>query len=181
MSDKESGEVQLKHILDMLTVANEFCLFTESAGKYDLMETCMYYHRVLPLLYLKGSLMPDNEPEDETASEKYINEEQWEAIFDRFRLLLGDRDEYFISGQDSNGEDSMVKASLSENIADIYQDMKDFILLYSKNTYHTRQNAVYLCRILFKTRWGAIIPNALNQLHSIIYRTEEDNFETFAE
>lgn len=181
MSDQNNDSAKLKNVLDMLTLANEYCIFTESAAKYQLNEISLYYHRVLPLLYLKGSLLPDTEPEDNTAAEKYVTEEHWEKVFNRFRLILGDKDEYFLPGQNETGEDGLLKASLSENIADIYQDMKDFILLFAKNTYHSRQNAVYLCRSLFKTRWGIIIPNVLNQLHAMIYNREEDNFETFTD
>jgi hypothetical protein len=181
MPEQNNDSANLKNVMDMLTVANEYCLFTESAEKYELQDICLYYQRVLPLLYLKGSLLPDIEPEDDTLAGKYITEEQWEEIFNRFRIILGSRDEYFLPDQNDIIADGLLKASLSENIADIYQDMKDFILLYAKNTYHSRQNAVYLCRLLFKTRWGAVIPHALNHLHAVIYVPEEDNYETFTD
>lgn len=174
-------DVSSKNVLEMFTVATEFCIFTESAGKYDIQDIMQYYQKILPLLYLKGSMLNSDEPEDNYAAEKYVTETEWESVFSVFREKSGNSDEYLVKGQSETGEDMLINASFSENIADIYQDMKDFILLYGKHSYDGKSSAVYLCSELFKSRWGRIIPDALKHLHEMMYEIEKDNYNNFPE
>lgn len=173
--------INSKNILEIFTVATEFCIFTESAAKYEIRDMMQYYQKILPLLYLKGSMLNADEPEDNYAAEKYVTETEWEAVFRIFREKLGKSDEYLVKGQSETGEDVLVNASFAENIADIYQDMKDFTLLYGKTSYDSKTSAVFLCSELFKSRWGLIIPDALKHLHELLYEIEKDNYNNFPE
>ena len=53
------------------------------------------------------------------------------------------------------------------NYADIYQDLKDFIYLYQKNTEMAKENAVSECKRLFQTRWGVRLTRAHTVIHEI--------------
>ena len=69
------------NVIDMLTVANEFCLFTEKAEKYNPDEVLQYYAKICPLLYLKGAILPVVEPDEDYLGERFVNEDQWESIY----------------------------------------------------------------------------------------------------
>ena len=58
---------------------------------------------------------------------------------------------------------------LAELITDIYQDIKDFILLYQKNTFSAQENALLACRRNFYERWGKHITFLMPYLHQILY------------
>ncbi len=174
MSHENTDDITLsKPIIEMATVANEFCYFIESVEKKDKESIFEFTQRILPLLYLKGSLLPIIEPEYPEANERFVTEEQWERIFTQLRDKFGKDDEYWIIDPQYINETEPLKASLSENITDIYQDMKDFIMLLQKNTLAARENAVNECRNLMGNHWGYRVGNIFNRLHHLIYFTED--------
>ncbi|MFO7874610.1 MAG: DUF5063 domain-containing protein [Bacteroidales bacterium] len=157
-------------ILEMITVANEYCLFFENIENHQPNDILIYFQRIAPLLYLKGALIPAVDIEDESESERYVTEEQWEQIFKTLRDKFQDQDTYYIHNVSFDSEE----ASLSENMADIFQDMKDFVMLYQKNTLPARQNAINLLRQLYRWRWGPGAINALGAVHNILYKDDVD-------
>lgn len=157
-------------VLEMLTVANEYCLFFEKAQNYPREDILSYFQKLAPLLYLKGSLLPQVEPDEDTFNERYITEEQWEDLFKILREKFGKDDVYYV--HDHNFD--TVEVSLSDNLADIYQDMKDFVMLYQKNIYFSRQNAVAQIRTLYYDHWGLRVLDALRAVHYLLFRDKVD-------
>ena len=162
-----------KPVIEMATVANEYCYYLENIEKKEKDEVFEFLQRILPLLYLKGSLLPSLEPEYPEANERFVTEEQWERIFTTLRDKFEKDDEYWIIDPQYINETEPLKASLSENMTDIYQDMKDFIYLLQKNTLAARENAINQCKILHGNHWGYRVGNLTTRLHHLIYFNEE--------
>ncbi|OIP01832.1 MAG: hypothetical protein AUJ98_02965 [Bacteroidetes bacterium CG2_30_33_31] len=164
--------IQSKQVLDMVLVANDFCLFTESLDSKVNIDILSYYQKVLPLLYLKGALLPAIEVSDESVNQRFVTAESWQEIFFAIESKFGEEDKYWFV--DLNND--MIKESLADNLADIYQDMKDFILLFQDPKLSAKENAVSECKRLFETHWGERITKALNKIHLTIFNTkvEED-------
>ena len=164
MTEFQNNPVYSKNVMEMLTVANDFCLTlskTETTQKENLIN---YLQKVCPLLYLKGSLMPDIEIKNPEANERFFTEEEWESLFNMLRNKFGKDDEYWIIDIAANHNDP-VKASLAESLTDIFQEMKDFLTLYQKNSLDAKENAVFELKTSFEKRWGMILLNAHRQLH----------------
>ena len=138
-----------KTVAEMVTVANEYCVYLETAENKSKKGILKFATTILPLLYLKGSLLPAVEVKNPEANERFVTEEQWEQVFTMLREKLGEDDEFWLIDPQYVNETEPLKASISENLADIYQDLKDLVLLYQKNTYDARQNALFECRELF--------------------------------
>jgi len=164
-----------KAVIEMATVANEFCYFFETVEKKKTDIILNFTQRILPLLYLKGSLLPDVNPQNPDANERFVTEEQWEVIFITLREIFGKDDEYWIIDPQNINETEPLKASLAENIADIYQDMKDFILLLQKNTHAARENAINECKSLLANHWGYRVGNVFTRIHYLLYYNENIN------
>ena len=165
------------NVLEFLRVAYEYCLFTEKAAEKDKEQIGDFFLKVGPLLYLKGKLLPEIDPEYPETTERFVTEEEWQGIFNIHRAAFGKDDEYYHVNYEEFNEFEAVKASLSENFTDIYQDLKDFILLYQKNSQAARQNALYECKALFENRWGHKILSNMRYLHFLRNRShfsEED-------
>ena len=64
--------IKSKAVLEMLTVAHEFCLFIESSENYDKETIIGYLQKVCPLIYLKGALLPEVKVSDEAAAERFV-------------------------------------------------------------------------------------------------------------
>ncbi len=160
-------------ILEMLTVANEYCFFLEHAEEKNKDQVLVFMQRILPLLYLKGSLLPTLEPEFPEASERFVTEENWESIFNPLRKILDKDDEFWVIDPLYINETEPINSSISEHLADVYQDMKDFLLLYQRNTHAARENAVSDCEKLFATHWGFRIGNILGRIHYLLHNDSE--------
>ena|ERR1039457_2876884 len=162
-----------KNVLEMYTVANEYCLFMEKAGDLSKNNFMAYLQKICPLIYIKAALLPDVEVTDEEGLEHFVTEEQWEELFNIIHLKLGEDDLYYFIDHHETSHQDAVKASLAENLTDIYQDLKDFLLLYGKPLKASRENAIYDCKRLFGTRFGYRLVNAHSALHYLLFREGE--------
>jgi len=160
------------NVLEFLRVAHEYCLFTEKAGEKNKTGMYDFFSKIGPLLYLKGKLLPEISPEYPETSERFVTEEEWQDIFNVFRAAFTVDDEYHHVNYEEFNEYEAVKASLSENFTDIFQDLKDFVLLYQKNSQAARQNAVHDCKALFETRWGPKVLSNLRYIHFLCNKNQ---------
>lgn len=158
-----------RKILDMVTVANEYCIYILEIDKYEQRDILNYLHRICPLLYLKGSLLPDISVEDTQANERFVTQEQWESVFNNLRNKFLEKDEFLFISPTEKIDFNPVKYRLSELLADVYQDMKDFIWLFQKTSIHAKTNAVMECKRLFEQNWGIKLSIAQNAIHSQLY------------
>jgi len=168
----DTSLIESKQLADMITVAFEFCTYIEQNNMLDKEEVLVYLGSVLPLLYLKGTLLPIPEQQYDYQAERFVTEELWENVYNAFQTLLGEDNIYTIWNKELN---EAYEQSLSENIADLYQDTKDFILLYTNHSYHAKMSAVSMFAELFQTRWGHIIASMLGHIHYLIYIKERTN------
>jgi len=175
----EQIKTQQRQIIEFFTVATEFCRLTETSEQHkaDTYKETML--RLLTLLYLKGSLLPKITPEDESGNERFVNEEQWEAVYSALKTLFGDDDIFdkqaTLGEAEPGHENSLIKGSMAEHFTDIWQDIKDFVLLYRKTGVHSKENAVWSCYILFRENWGIKTTELINALHNKVFMKIEDN------
>jgi hypothetical protein len=167
----QNDPVYTKQVVEILTVANEFCLFTEKADSYSKVDIITYYRRIIPLLYLKGSLVKDVTPENEELNERFVLEEDWQAVLNTIRNKLYPNDHFWVCADPHSEDTEPEKSSLGECIADCYQDMKDFLMLYQKNSHGAKENAVHeLCQN-FIYHFGPALTKALYGLHLLVLDT----------
>jgi len=170
MSVTNENAAQSKSVMEMITVAHEYCLFLEKVETYSQEDCLNYFQKIIPLLYLKGSLLPDIDVADNSYVERYVTAENWEVIFNDLRNKLKPLDEYWVLENQEEGE--AIKASIADNLTDVYQDLKDFIILYTKNTQTARENAAFECKLQFETHWGIRVINALKAIHLLLHKKQ---------
>jgi hypothetical protein len=172
--DTNSEPVYSRNVVEFVAVANEFCKYSEHASELKGDELLKIFQRILPLMYLKASLLPQFDPYFEEGNEKFVTESDWIRVHDTFREKFGTADDYLEVFDDKMKEsEGPVISSISENMADIYQDMKDFLLLYQTGTNEVMNDAVWECRLNFETFWGQKLVNAMRAIHKFIYSGEE--------
>jgi len=172
--------VYSKNVIEFVTVANEYCSFIEKAEHFSRKDFLSRMQKIFPLLYLKASLLPEPEMElSDESPEKYVTEEDYNYIQEKLLSKLGDVDAYQ-EIYDSSLQYSYipVEGSISENITDVYQDLKDFILSYRIGTIEVMNDAFIECRNNFEQYWGQKLVNALRAIHFLLYSNtnlEEDD------
>ena len=162
------NKVKNKTVLEMIAVAHEFNVFTEDVAKKEVNDILGFYEKILPLMYVKASLLPDIEVSDASANERYVAEEHWEGVFMALKGKFEKGDSFWELDENMDS----VKASLSEKLADIYQDTKDFVILFQKNSLGAKENATHEIKRLFKVHWGPRAILVLGQLHQLLYTKE---------
>ena len=167
-----SDVVYSRNVIEFATVANEFCTFTEAVSDLTRKDFLGKLQKMFPLLYLKASLLPGlNELEDsEDTPEKFVTEEDYNFILRKLSSKLGEFDSYpeiFEPGI-TLGE-ATIEANISENVTDIYQDLKDFILSYRIGTAEVMRAALWECRNNFEQYWGQKLVNGLRAVHMLVH------------
>ena len=121
--EKESQTIFDKNVIEFVTVAAEFCAFLERAERMKRSTFVDTSLKILPLLYLKASMLPKCETIGDEALETYVTEEIYEILRINLSGLMGDKDDYLdVFVQDMVYSDQPIKKSISEDLADIYQD-----------------------------------------------------------
>ena len=176
--EKESQTIFDKNVIEFVTVAAEFCAFLERAEhmkRSTFVDTSL---KILPLLYLKASMLPKCETIGDEAPETYVTEEIYEILRINLSGLMGDKDDYLdVFVQDMVYSDQPIKKSISEDLADIYQDIKDFIFVFQLGLNETMNDSLAICQENFGTLWGQKLVNTLRALHDVKYNQLEEEEE----
>ena len=167
--EKESQTIFEKNVIEFVTVAAEFCAFLERAEHMKRKAFVDTSLKILPLLYLKASLLPKCETIGDEAPETYVTEEIYEILRINLAGLMGEKDDYLdVFVQDMVYSDQPIKKSISEDLADIYQDIKDFIFVFQLGLNETMN---------FGLLWGQKLVNTLRALHDVKYNQQNENDE----
>jgi hypothetical protein len=172
--DSNTDPVYSRNVVEFVAVANEFCKYAEHAQQLKGDELLKILQRILPLMYLKASLLPQLEPFFEDGNEKFVTEADWMNINDILKEKFGTANDYLeVFDEKINDTEGPVISSISENMADIYQDMKDFLLLYQTGTGEVMNDAIWECRMNFENFWGQKLVNSMRAIHKFLYSGEE--------
>ncbi len=180
MSNLETGNTAYSpQVIDFVTVGVEFSSILESEEPVNREEWTGKMLKLLPLLYIKASLFPEIEPIDFEMPETFVKETDYNRVENRVSNIMGEENVYldtFI--EDMKYSDRPISAFISENIADIYQDVRNLISIYQHNMTEQMNSAIYVCRENFYNYWGQKLVNVLRPLHSLIVQhnggVEED-------
>jgi hypothetical protein len=176
--DNTSEPVYSRHVVEFVAVANEYCKYAEHASEIKSEELLIILQRLLPLLYLKATFIPELTPYFEESNEKFVTESDWSVVHDSFRKKLGSANDYLeVFDERMKESEGPVVGSLAENMADIYQDLKDFILLYQTGTMEVMNDAIWESKQNFENYWGQKLVNALRAIHKFICSGEKINEE----
>lgn len=163
-------------VLEFTAAANEFCKYAERASEISGSELLKILQRLLPFLYIKASLLPSLEPFFEDSNAKVVRESDWAAVRDTLKEKFGSADAYLEAYDAKMKEaDGPVAGSIAEDMADIYQDLKNFLVNYRTGTNEIMNDAIWECRLNFENYWGQRLTDSLRAIHRFVYSGEEIN------
>lgn len=161
-------------VIEFVTVAAETCLFLENATEQTREDFIVKSVKILPLLYLKASLVEIPEVVFDDVPERFVTEEDYLYVKEQVEQLLGADDSYLeVFHPDMAISDTPIAVFVSENLADIYQELKDFAANYQTIDTDIMNDALAACLKAFGEHWGQKALNALRALHAVRYG---DNF-----
>ncbi|WP_321289919.1 DUF5063 domain-containing protein [uncultured Sunxiuqinia sp.] len=162
--------VYSKNVIEFVTVANEYCGFVETAGNQTTRSFLDKVQKILPLLYLKTSVLPKIESYEEMGLEKFVSEVDYNFLQQKIMNLLGQYDDFQeVFDPEMQFSDAPLIASISECLADIFQDLKDFLMSYRTGDELVMEEALWICQDNFRNFWGQRLVNCLRAIHSLVY------------
>lgn len=178
MTDQLKEIVYSKDSIEFVTVAVQYCAFLENFEEITETELTDKLTKILPLLYLKASLVPETDTVNDDEPEITVTEDIYNFITSKLYNVYVNNDTYLeVFLQDMKYSETPISASISEDLADIYQDLKNFITIFERGITENMNDALYLCMENFKAYWGQKLVNVLRALHSIKYSIEPDALE----
>lgn len=162
--------VYSKNVVEFVTVANEFCGAIEKVNELPAAESLKKLQKILPLLYLKATLLPHTEKMLEDELEKYVSELDYSLLHQKWLQALGEHDSFYeVFDPDIQFGSEIVTASISESMLDVYQDLKDFLNAYSLGDEMIMNDALADCVYHFEDFWGQRLVNVLRAVHMLVY------------
>jgi hypothetical protein len=175
MAEKENEKIIYSpSVIEFVTVCVEFCAFLESDEPESRQEWLGKIIRILPLLYLKATLLPETVALNDEPLETFVNEDDYNRVAIKVASIMGEENIYLdVFVQDMKYSDTPISASISEDIADIYQDIRNFVSVYQYNLTAQMNDALNRCVGNFRSYWGQKLVNVMRPLHALYYRDNQ--------
>lgn len=180
MMDVENRKmiVYSRNSMELVTVGAEFCAYLEQSEgrkRQDFVDTVL---KLLPLLYLKASLLDEMEEEEDFLPEAFVTEHDYEFIRLTVAQVLAEKDDYLELCNDTVkfSDESTVK-TISEDLADLYQVLKNFVETYRVGLEENMFEAVAEVGNSFSLYWGQTLLNAMRALHRVKYVVGDEESE----
>lgn len=164
--------------LAFIALSNEFCQAVESASSMasatDFVEEML---RLLPRLYVTASdLKPDAllSPDDSPFLESFLEEDLYEQVRDSIETLLGSDDVYLeVFEEDMQYSDTPIRATVSENIADIFQVLYNFVSTVRDAHPDVVNEALHAVSDEFASYWSQRLVNVMRPLNQLRYTSSD--------
>lgn len=176
MANKEfQNTIYAPATLEFVTVAAQFCVFLEQSQgrrKREFVETML---RLLPLLYVKATLLPRIESDGAFLPDDKVTEEDYNFIRQTVYDIMQADDDYEELVYDATIQtDENRWLSVSEGLADMYQAIRNFVGVYQERIEDCMTDALWAVMDNFELYWGQSLVDTLRQLHKLRYAQQKD-------
>lgn len=154
-------------VLDFVTVSTEYCKYIELCQTQKAADFCRVMRGLLPMLYLKMTVLGPV-PEVAGWNEKKVTEEDYDFVRSSVAGVLGEKDDFLdVFVEDFKYSEHPVLCTISENLADIYQQLRELVEAFREGYEEAMQVALYETADEFNMQWGQKLLNALRALHDV--------------
>lgn len=178
--DIHSSSPLTPEVLEFATVAVPFCSLLQDIKDSDKKSVIERLLKILPLLYVKGSLLPTNgeateEDDEDIFLSEAVSEGEYAVIQHALEDFFGSDDLFLeVMSEDMQYSDIPLTAHISEFLADIYQPVGNLVALLRDENYTALPLAIAHTRTLFAEYWGDRLLAVLRALHKIAFAAKVD-------
>jgi hypothetical protein len=171
MQDKSLHPHQFVYSPEMValvTAANGYSLFIDgldgTGGKAFIAASVRHLSDVYSAMLRIGETTPDIE----SAGEPTVTEQDWSAVYQKIAMLLGAHNEILRPAEENEFDRSeLVTHYISEDLADVYQELKDFTSIYGRGMEELMNDAAWELKERFVEHWGKKLLRSLSALHEL--------------
>lgn len=159
-------------LINLTGLCAEFCGTLEDAreiSRTDLVNVLLGY---LPRIYFEFHDIDAGESStiDDwgTGLSEHLDEEQYESVRMQLCSVFGEEDSYLETFEkDMKYSDTPIAATISENLADIYQPLYDFVVEVRESEGDHLEDAFRVCKDSFRDYWSQTLCNVLRALNAL--------------
>ncbi|MEX0985975.1 MAG: DUF5063 domain-containing protein [Bacteroidales bacterium] len=167
-NDIQGSGVYAPEVLEFVRSANDYCSWLEESDKAGSVAFIRLSLSMLSRIYFRIVCLEEMEPAMEGSNEKFVTEQDWSSVYQKVLHLLGSHNEYLrIADEGEFDKSDLVTHNISEDLADIYQDLKDFTLQYRQGIEEIMNDAVWEVMENFEQYWSEKLLNALRALNKL--------------
>lgn len=152
-------------------VAQQFCSLVESASATDRTDLLVRIYRILPRLISEAIHLPSLSLDDTSSRPSKVAVIPWAALYDALKTKLADWDGY-LQVFDPTEDQEAVHGSLADDVADIYRDLKEGLLLIDAGQ-GSPAEIIWDWRFGYYSHWGQHAIGALQVIHFRLQRILE--------
>jgi len=161
-------------LVEFVRAANECCFFLEELKGTEGKAFIANSVRHLADLYALFLKIGETEPVFDSPPEPTVTEQEWSALFQKIAGILGpSNDTLRVAAEDEFDRSELVSHTISEDMADLYQELRDFTVIYSRGLEELMNDAAWELKARFFEHWGTKLLRALSALH-LLYVNDVD-------
>jgi hypothetical protein len=160
--------VYSSEIVEFVRVANDYCQFLEELkdiGGKTFISTSL---RHLSAVYCTFLGIGSTDPVEDSPGDPTVSEQDWSALFQRIAMLLGPHNDTIrVADEGEFDRSEVLSHTISEDMADVYQELRDFTSIYSRGVEEFMNDAGWELNERFAEHWGKKLLRALSALHEL--------------
>lgn len=171
--------------LAFIALCNEYCMAVENARESLLPSFAGNMLRLLPRIYISASDLV-NIPEvmqyreEEPYVSQALEEDYYESVRRSLESLLGEHDTYLeVFEEDMKYSDTPIAATVSEQLADLFQVMYNFLETVREATTDVTYEALASVSNDFESYWSRTLCNVMRPLNQLYYSELKGDDEAF--
>ena len=178
MSNKQVDIVKQENVQDLIYWCAAIVVYLERMDeptREDFTNKMLCY---LPLLYVKTKQLPTIQALLDGEPERFVTEIDYNSIQQKVAGIFGSDDAYLeVFVEEMQYSDEPITAFISENIADIYQELRDLCCNFQIDDQEVQNDALYAYLESFEQHWGQKLLNVLRPLHVLSMQKNINPYE----
>lgn len=160
-----------RNSLALIAMANEYCHEVESAEGKERDKFIATMLKLLPRIYIAVGDVPEkNNDEESYYIDSCLYEDGYNSVREGVYRLLGEDDVYLeVFEEDMKYSDTPIATTVSENLADLYQEFYNFVVSVQNAPTEIVGDIVLAVKENFQSYWGQTLVNVMRALHNLKY------------
>lgn len=168
--------VYSSEMVEFVKAANGCCTFLDELQGTEGRDFIIDMVRHLSGVYFTFLSTGESEPIMDSSGEATVTEQEWSSMFQRVARILGPHNDILRMADEGEFDRSeLVKHTISEDLADMYQELRDFLAIYSLGIEELMNDAAWELKERFGEHWGAKLLRALLALHELFVSGVDPN------
>ena len=160
--------------LAFIALSNEFCSAIENAMEFEKEDFVAKMLKMLPRIYMTVTDINIEESNEDYYALPYLDESVYDNLRSQLAALMGEDDVFLETfEEDMKYSDAPVSATISEDLADIYQQLYNFVASVRDVDTEAINSIIITCKEDFASYWGQTLCNVLRALHSVFYNKQD--------